>query len=169
MRAGRFISRRRPRLIMPILIIFLVLAALVWGAIYAFQSIAAQFGEAVAIGAAVVAIVVVAALIAWWWRRRRDIAPNTKEDGWTHEFLHSWGGLRLSATKGLLWLSQDGKEQLYTLTELTGSAAEAVNDAWFLIVEVRDPQRDAWKLPMTGKRDAQRWARVLSLAQTQRL
>ncbi|WDD91030.1 signal peptide protein [Burkholderia sp. FERM BP-3421] len=154
---------------MPILIAFIVLAALVWGAVYAFQSIAAHFGEPIAIGAAVIAAAALVALVSWWLRRRRDIAPNTKQDGWTHEFRHAGATLRLSATKGLLSLSQDGKEGLYTLTELTGCAAEAANDARCLIVKVRDPQRAAWTLPMRSKRDAQRWARVLSLAQTQRL
>ncbi|WP_323119209.1 signal peptide protein [Burkholderia alba] len=154
---------------MPILIVFLILAALIWGAVYAFHSIAARFGEAAAIGAAVVAAAVVIALIAWWLRRRRDIAPNTREDGWTHLLRHGWGELRVSATKGLLWVSQDGAEGRYTLTDLNGCAAEAANDAWYLVVKVRDAHRAEWKLPMTGKRDAQRWERVLTLAKAQRL
>jgi len=36
-------------------------------------------------------------------------------------------------------------------------------------VQVRDVARGEWALPMMDKRDAQRWARVLTLAKQHRL
>ncbi|KGR93611.1 hypothetical protein [Burkholderia sp. ABCPW 111] len=154
---------------MPIFIVLFALAALIWGAVYTFHAIAARFGDAMAIGAAVVAIAAIAAAVAHWARRRRDVAPNAREDGWTHVLQRAWGDLRISATKGLLWLSQDGDAGRYTLTDLSGCRAQTLDGRWYLVVAVRDERRAEWKLPMDDKRDAQRWARVLTLAKRQRL
>ncbi|WP_038787685.1 hypothetical protein [Burkholderia pseudomallei] len=170
-RAFRFAVSRFAvsRFAMPIFVVLFALAALIWGAIHMFEAIAARFGDAVAIGATTVAAVAIAAAIARSVRRRRDIAPNAREDGWTHVLQRAWGDLRISATKGLLWLSQDGADGRYTLTDLSGCRAETLDGRWYLVVAVRDDRRAEWKLPMDDKRDALRWARVLTLAKRQRL
>lgn len=81
------------------------------------------------------------ALVAWWLKRRRDIAPNTKEQGWTHVVHRAWGELRVSATQGLLWLSHDGADGRYTLSQLDGCAAAPIGGRWHLVVQVRDAAR----------------------------
>ncbi|TKC88255.1 signal peptide protein [Trinickia terrae] len=154
---------------MPIIIVLMVLGALVVGAVYSFDVIAADLGKPAAIRISIVAVLAVAALAARWIQRRREIAPNTKEGGWTHALVQAWGGIRLSATKGLLWLSLDGAEGEYTLTDLHNCAAKDVDGRWYVIVKVRDKGRAEWKLPMPSKRDADRWTRILALAQAQRL
>ncbi|AGK51011.1 putative signal peptide transmembrane protein [Burkholderia thailandensis MSMB121] len=154
---------------MPIFVVLFAFVALIWGAVHTFHAIAARFGDAVAIGAAAVAADATAAVIARWVRRRRDVAPNAREDGWTHVLQRAWGDLRVSATKGLLWLSQDGADGRYTLTDLSGCRAQALDGRWYLVVAVRDERRAEWTLPMDGKRDALRWERVLTLAKRQRL
>ncbi|MGV2293042.1 signal peptide protein [Trinickia sp. YCB016] len=154
---------------MPIIIALLVLGALVVGAVYAFDFVAARLGEPAAIGISIVVALVVIALVARWIQRRREIAPNTKEGDWTHALVQTWGGIRVSATKGLLWLSVDGAEGEYTLTDLHDCAATDMDGRWYLIVKVRDKVRAEWKLPMSNKRDADRWTRILTLAQAQKL
>ncbi len=154
---------------MPIFIVLFALIALAWGAVHAYHVIAAQFGLPVAVTAAVLAAALAGALVAWWLKRRRDIAPNTKEQGWTHVVHRAWGELRVSATQGLLWLSHDGADGRYTLSQLDGCAAAPIGGRWHLVVQVRDAARGEWKLPMMDKRDAQRWARVLMLAKDNRL
>ncbi|KVT98622.1 signal peptide protein [Burkholderia ubonensis] len=154
---------------MPIFIALFALIALAWSAVHTFHVIAARFGEPVAVAAAVLAAALLMALVAWWVRRRRDIAPNTNEEGWTHIVHRAWGELRVSATQGLLWLSHDGADGRYTLSQLDGCHAAPIGGRWHLVVQVRDAARDEWTLPMTGKRDAQRWARVLMLARDNRL
>ncbi|MET5021353.1 signal peptide protein, partial [Burkholderia pseudomallei] len=72
------------RLAMPIFVVLFALGALIWGAILLFEAIAARFGDAVAIGDATVAAVAISAAISRSVRRRRDIAPNAREEGWTH-------------------------------------------------------------------------------------
>ena len=59
---------------MPIVVVLLAFAALVYGAYWSYNAIAVQFGTGVAVGAAVLAAALFVALIAWWWRRRRDVA-----------------------------------------------------------------------------------------------
>ena len=100
---------------MPIFIALFALIALGWGAVHLFRVIAAQFGQPVAIAAAMLAAAILIALVAWWIKRRRDIAPNTKEEGWTHVVHRAWGELRVSATQGLLWLSHDGADGRYAV------------------------------------------------------
>ncbi len=154
---------------MPIFIVLFALAALVWGAIHTFHVIAARFGEPVAVTAAVLAAALAISLVAWWAKRRRDVAPNTKEQGWTHVVHRAWGELRVSATQGLLWLSHDGADGRYTLSQLDGCGTATIDGRWHLVVQVRDVARGEWALPMMDKRDAQRWARVLTLAKQHRL
>lgn len=154
---------------MPIFIALFALIALAWGAVHTFHLIAARFGETVAVSVAALAAALLIALVAWRIKRHRDIAPNTKEDGWTHVVHRAWGELRLSATKGLLWLSHDGADGRYTLSQLDACQATPIGGRWHLVVRVRDGARDKWTLPMMDKRDAQRWARVLTLAKEQRL
>ncbi|MBN3786287.1 hypothetical protein [Burkholderia sp. Ac-20353] len=154
---------------MPIFIALFALIALVWGAIHTFHVIAARFGQPVAVTAAAIAAALLIALVAWWIKRRRDIAPNTKEEGWTHVVHRAWGELRVSATQGLLWLSHDGADGRYTLSQLDGCLAAPIGGRWHLVVRIRDAARGEWKLPMMDKRDALRWARVLMLARDQRL
>ncbi|WP_049017924.1 hypothetical protein, partial [Burkholderia multivorans] len=138
-------------------------------AVHTFHVIAAQFGRPIAIAAAVLAAALLFALIAWWIKRRRDVAPNTKEQGWTHTMHRAWGELRVSATQGLLWLSHDGADGRYTLSQLDGCEAAPIDGRWHLVVRVHDGACGEWKLPMMDKRDAQRWARVLTLAKDNRL
>ncbi|MBR8311610.1 signal peptide protein [Burkholderia dolosa] len=154
---------------MPIFVALFALIAVGWGAVHLFHAIAAQFGRPIAIAAAVLAAALLVALVARWIKRRRDIAPNTRDAGWTHVVQRAWGELRVSATKGLLWLSHDGADGRYTLSQLDGCEAVPIGGRWHLVVRVRDPARGEWKLPMTDKRDAQRWARVLMLAKDNRL
>ncbi|KVE30688.1 hypothetical protein [Burkholderia sp. TSV86] len=154
---------------MPLLLIPLVLAALMWGAVLAFDAMATCLGSTTAIGLAAVAAVLLVAVIALWLRRYREIAPNAHDDGWTHVVQRTWGHLRVSTTKGLLWLSQNGADGRYTLTDLDACRTEIRDGRWYLIVAVRDADHAEWTLPMQSKRDALRWARVLTLAKLQRL
>ncbi|AJK48120.1 hypothetical protein [Burkholderia plantarii] len=154
---------------MPILIVLFVLAALAWGAIVAFRDAAAQFGTGIAIALAAVVAVLLAAALAAWIRRRREIAPNTKEGGWTHVMRHGPAALKLSSTQGLLWLSREGTEAHVTLSDVGACEARLVDGQWCLVVGFRDASRAAWTLPMPDRRAARRWARVVTLGQAGKL
>jgi hypothetical protein len=154
---------------MPIVIALLVLVALIVGAVYAFDFLESHFGEPVAVGISIVVLLIVVALVVRWVQRRREIASNSKDGNWTHVLVQSWGGIRLSATKGLLWLSLDGAQGEYILTDLTDCTADEVDGRWYVRLTVRDKRRADWQLPMSSKQEAGRWARILTLARTQQL
>jgi uncharacterized membrane protein YuzA (DUF378 family) len=154
---------------MPIILALVILGALAAGVVYSFDLVTARLGEPAAIGMFVVIALVVIALLVHWIQRYRAVLPNTKEGDWTHTCMETWGGIRLSATKGLLWLSLDGAEGTYTLTELQDCAAQNEGERWSVLLKVRGKARAEWKLPMPSQREAKRWARILTLAQAQRL
>ncbi|WP_322102024.1 hypothetical protein [Paraburkholderia sp. J41] len=154
---------------MPILVLLLAFAALVYGAIRAFDAIAAWFGTAVALGAAVAAIALLVALAAWWWRRRREVAPNLGGQGdWTHRVAGEWGEARLAAGKRLVDMTVNGAHGAYIFADLRGARADSAG-GWHVALSVADAKHPQWRLPMPNEREAKRWARIFSLAVAQRL
>ncbi|CAG9246347.1 hypothetical protein [Paraburkholderia unamae] len=155
---------------MPILVILFAFAALVYGAYWSFNAIAAQFGLGVAVGAAVLAAALFVALVAWWWRRRRDIAPNLRGEGeWTHRVAGAWGEARLAAGKRLCEVTQGGAHGAYIFADLRGAQPGRDADGWHVALRVADPKRPLWQLPMQNEREAKRWARIFTLAIAQNL
>lgn len=155
---------------MPILVLLFVFAALVYGAVWSYQAIAAQFGTGVAIGVAVVAAVIVAALIAHWLRRRRDIAPNLHGEGdWTHRVSGPWGEVRLAAGKRLCDITQGAEHGAYIFADMQSAQPERDANGWHVALRVADARRPLWQLPMPGEREARRWARIFTLAIAQKL
>ena len=154
---------------MPIIIAIVFLGALIFGAVYFFNALATHFGHAIAIGIFACGAILILGLITYWVQRYRDIAPNTKEGDWTHKLTHASGSLFLSTTQGLLWLRSNNTDGHYTFSDLRDCLIEEKNSCWYLIVKVHDSTRPEWKLTMPNKRQAKRWARILRLAQIQKL
>lgn len=155
---------------MPILVVLFAFAALVYGAYWSFNAIAAQFGLGVAVGAAVLAAALFVALVAWWWRRRRDIAPNLRGEGeWTHRVAGAWGEARLAAGKRLCEVTQGGAHGAYIFADLQGAQPGRDANGWHVALRVADPKRTLWQLPMQSEREAKRWARIFTLAIAQNL
>ncbi|NIE65090.1 hypothetical protein [Burkholderia sp. Ax-1719] len=155
---------------MPIFVLLFALAALVYGALRAYQSIAAHFGTGVAIGAAVVAALIVIALIAYWLQRRRDIAPNLRGEGnWTHRVSGAWGEARLAAGKRLCDITQGAEHGAYIFADLQSAQCERDASGWHVALRVSDARKPLWQLPMPSEREAKRWARIFTLAIAQKL
>lgn len=158
------------RLRMPILILLIVLAALVYGAVWSFQALATHFGMDVAIGAAAVAVVALAALLANWLRRRREIAPNLRGEGdWTYRVAGAWGEARLAAGKRLCDLKLGAAHGTYILADLQGAQPTRDASGWSVALSVADAAKPLWHLPMPSEREARRWARIFTLAIAQKL
>ncbi|QGZ61749.1 hypothetical protein [Paraburkholderia acidisoli] len=159
---------------MPIFVLLFAFAALVYGAIWTFDAIAAHLGMGVAVGAAVVAAAAFVALVAWWWRRRREVASNFHEGDWTHRVTGAWGEARLAAGKRLAEITVDGAHGAYIFADLQGAQAERADGGadgagWRVALRVADAKHPLWQLPMPNEREAKRWARVFTLAIGQRL
>jgi hypothetical protein len=155
---------------MPILVLLFAFAALVYGAYWSFNAIAAQFGMGIAVGAAVVAAALFVALIAWWWRRRREIAPNVHGGGdWTHRLTGAWGEVRLAAGKRLCEVVLNEARGAYIFADLQGAQPARDANGWHVALRVADPKRPLWQLPMPNEREAKRWTRIFTLAIAQDL
>jgi hypothetical protein len=169
---------------MPIIVALVVLVAVLYGAFWSFNALAASFGEGVAIGAAVVVIAIVVALVAWWWRRRQEVAPNTHDGDWTHELKRDWGGVRLASEKRLCEVrvrnpaadkqgSKHGYEEgQYIFADLKSALARpdpSDSSAWQVVLDVKDDKHSQWLLPIRDKSDARKWGRILSKAVAQTL
>ncbi|MCX5540402.1 hypothetical protein M3A49_13000 [Paraburkholderia sp. CNPSo 3076] len=155
---------------MPIVVVLFAFAALVYGAYWSFNAIAAQFGTGVAVGAALLAAALFVALIAWCWRRMRDVAPNVRGEGdWTHRVGGAWGEARLAAGKRFCELAQGGAHGAYIFADLQGAQPASDVNGWHVALRVADPKHPLWQLPMQSEREAKRWARIFRLAIAQKL
>jgi len=155
---------------MPIAVVLLVFAALVYGAVWSFHALAARFGLGVAVTVAALAAAALAALVARWLQRRRDVAPNLRNDGvWTHGVSGGWGTVRLAADKRLCELTLDGVQGAYIFADLRDAQPTLEAVRWCVALHVADTKRPVWNVPMASEREAKRWARIFTLAMAQRL
>src|SRR5258708_29672110 len=154
---------------MPVLVLLLVVIALGYGAVRAFEWLSVRFGSGVAIGVAVVAALAVLLAIAWWLRRRREVAPNIRDGSWTHEVKGEWGGVKLAAAKRFLSLRVRDAAGDYIFADIVQADAERAGDGWQVALEIKDHVRPVWHLPMNDERQAKQWARIFTLAAAQKL
>ncbi|WP_277188387.1 hypothetical protein [Caballeronia sp. BR00000012568055] len=157
---------------MPIVVAFIALGLLIYGAYWSFTTIDAHFGLGVAIGAAVVAIAIIAAGVMRWLASRREIAPNVPKghDGdWTHELKSEWGGVRVAKDKRLCDVRLRDETGSYIFADLRGARMQEASGAWQVVLDVKDAKHSAWNLPMRDRSEAHKWARILSLATQEKL
>jgi hypothetical protein len=157
---------------MPIVVGLIVLGLLIYGAIWSFNTIHAQFGLGVAIGAAVVVLALIVAGVMRWLASRREIAPNLPKGAngdWTHELNAEWGGVRIASQKRLCDVRLRDETGSYIFADLRGARAEQANGAWQVRLDVKDARHGEWQLPMRDQAQAHKWARILSLATQQKL
>ena len=157
---------------MPIVVGLIVLGLLIYGAIWSFNALHAQFGLGVAVGVAIVVLLAIAAAVMRWLASRREIAPNLRkgENGdWTHELRTDWGGVRIAAAKRLCDVRLNDERGSYIFADLRGARMQEAGGAWQVLLDVQDAKHGAWKLPMRDRGEARKWARILSLATQQKL
>jgi hypothetical protein len=154
---------------MPIVVGLAVLAALIYGAVWSFETLSAHFGLGVAVGAAVVVAVLVAAVAAYWLRRRREVAANIHDGDWTHELKAEWGRVRLAAGKRLCSLELNGEHGDYIFADIQGAEVGQQGGGYQLLLKVRDAKHPQWTLPMRSEGEAKQWQRIFGLAIEQKL
>ncbi|ASL42658.1 hypothetical protein bAD24_I04155 [Burkholderia sp. AD24] len=154
---------------MPILVVLFALGAVVYGAVRAFYALQAALGLGVAVGVAVLVGLIVVAAVAVWWRRRRDVAANVRDGDWTHLLQGDWGFVRLAAGKRLCEIRLGDQVGAYIFADLLGAEVQAQSGQSQVALNVKDPKRQVWVLPMAGERQARQWKRILMLAVEQKL
>jgi hypothetical protein len=157
---------------MPIVVAFIALGLLIYGAYWSFNAIDAHFGLGAAIGASVVVIAIIAAGVMRWLASRREIAPNVpkgRDGDWTHELKSDWGGVRVASGKRLCDVRLRDETGSYIFADLRGARARESSGAWQVVLDVKDAKHAEWTLPMRDHGEAHKWARILSLATQQKL
>lgn len=154
---------------MPILVAFIALIALVYGAVRAFYALQAALGLAVAVGAAVLVAVLLIAAGVYWWRRRKEVAANIRDGDWTHKLKGSWGSVRLAAGKRLCEIRLGGEQGAYIFADLLGAEVQGHDAQWQVALKVKDAKHQVWVVPMLGERQAKQWVRIFLLAVEQKL
>ncbi|MFM0227248.1 hypothetical protein [Paraburkholderia dipogonis] len=157
---------------MPILVALIALIALIalaYGAVRAFDALQAAFGLGVAVGVAVLVALLLIAALAYWWRRRKEVASNVRDGDWTHELKGSWGSVRLAAGKRLCEIRLGEEQGAYIFADLLGAEAQGHDAQWQVALKVKDAKHQTWVLPMRDERQAKQWARILMLAEEQKL
>ncbi|WP_153075470.1 hypothetical protein [Paraburkholderia bonniea] len=154
---------------MPILVLLMVAAALVYGAVQAFAAISWWFGSGVAVAAALLVLGLLLAGLTWLWQRQREIAPNVRDGDWTHRLSAPWGEISLAAGKRLCKVQLNDARGAYIFADLQEATVEHGGQGWQVMLQVHDAARTVWRLPMSGKRQAHQWQRILTLAMAQRL
>jgi hypothetical protein len=157
---------------MPIVVAFIALGLLIYGAWWSFVTIEAHFSLAAAIAASIVVIAIIAAAFMRWLASRREIAPNVpkgQNGAWTHELQRDWGGIRIASEKRLCDVRVSNESGSYIFADLRGARAQEANNTWQVVLTVKDAKHADWTLPMQDRSEAHKWARILSLATQEKL
>ncbi len=155
---------------MPFVVIFVVLVAVVWGAVWAFHAISAAAGVIAAVIAALVALAILAAICAYFWLRWKETAPNARDGDWTHELKREWGEVKVAANKRLCEVRVGGESGAYIFADMKGARMEsAALGAWQVAFDVKDAKHPHWILPISDKKEAHQWGRILQKAADEKL
>jgi len=154
---------------MPIFVVFFALAALIYGAVRAFDVLAIRFGNDVAIGVAALALALIAVLVAAFVQRRREVAANLRDGDWTHGLAGDWGEVRLAAGKRLCEVRVGAASGSYIFADLRAAEPRHEPDGWRVALHVEDRAHPLWLLPVRSERAAKRWVRIFRLAMAQKL
>ncbi|MBV6305711.1 hypothetical protein KVP10_12505 [Candidimonas humi] len=152
-----------------LLAIPIVIALIIFGAIRLYAVTAARFGGIAGVAANVAVVLAAAAIVAWLVQRHRRI-HGVRSGG--HRMLSLAAGDTLVEVdadhqRGRLRLA--GRETQFIFADIASAQAAPAQDAWSLRLSLRHSAPPDWEIPMPGRKEAQRWERIFSLAAAQRL
>ncbi|OZI51234.1 hypothetical protein [Bordetella genomosp. 4] len=154
---------------MPIVLAFIVLAAIIYGAVALYMSVAAKFGWLAGVGADVLAVALVVAVIAGFVHRYRTIHGKTVNGKRVLSLTESWGGIRIDANEKRGSLVVDGNTAQFIFTDICNVRALTREGRWMLALHLAHNAQGDWELPMPDRKQAHRWAKILTLAGEQNL
>ncbi|MFT0548880.1 hypothetical protein ACMHYO_21385 [Allopusillimonas ginsengisoli] len=154
---------------MPLLLLPILLVALVLGAVWLFNQVALAFGSFAGFGAILAVIAVFVALIAWLLKRYRAIHGTNVRGQRVLSTEGSWGVLRLSVGEKSGTLTLQGHNADFIFADIAQAQAVLEDDGWAVHLTLRHQSRADWLIPMYGRKQAKRWAKIMSYAATQKL
>ena len=154
---------------MPIVLAFIALAALIYGAVALYMVVAAEFGWLAGVGANVLAVAVIAGLIAAAVRRYRMVHGKTVNGKRVLSLQASWGDIRIDAIEKRGVLTVDAARAQFIFTDIAHVQALVRDGNWMLALRLEHQAQHDWEIPMRDRRQAHRWARIFTLAAEQSL
>lgn len=155
---------------MPFIIAALaLLVAIVYGAVNLYATVAARFGALAAGAAILICAALIAGLAVCAVRRYRAVHGVTVKGERRLSLTGPWGSLniRVEQKSGSLKLAQQAAR--FVFSDIESAVPAKHGKTWTLVVRLRHNARAEWILPMKNGREANRWARVFSLASAQKL
>lgn len=155
---------------MPFIIAALALsAAMLYGAIKLYTNVAAQFGSIAGIAAILICVALIVGLAAIAIRRHRAVHGVTVKGRRVLSLTGPWGALSINAEQksGSLTLAEEAVQ--FVFSDIEDAIPVKRRETWMLVVRLKHSARSEWTLPMENGREANRWAKVFSLASTQSL
>ena len=153
---------------MPLLLIPLVIAAMLFGAYRLYAEVADRFGAMVGTGAVILAVAILIGLVIGLIARHRYYHGKLQAGRRLLDVSGEWGELTLNANDkhGRLQLNQ--QEVRFIFADIAAASCTDAPEASVLL-QLRHAAQDTWRIPMANRRQAKRWARILSLAASQQL
>ncbi|CAM4138092.1 hypothetical protein [Bordetella muralis] len=154
---------------MPIVLAFIVLAALIYGAVALYMVTAARFGWLAGVGADLLAVVVIVAVIAAFVHRYRTIHGKTVDGKRIVSLKESWGEIHLDAKAKRGSLTVEGSRAQFIFTDIASAHALKRAGSWMLALHLDHNAQGDWEIPMHDHKQAHRWAKIFTLAAEQNL
>lgn len=154
---------------MPIVLAFIVLVAIIYGAVALYMSVAAKFGWLAGVGADLLAVALIVAVIAGFVHRYRTVHGKTINGKRELSLEQTWGGIRIDANEKRGSLTVDGSTAQFIFTDIRNVRALTREGRWMLAVHLAHNTQGDWEIPMPDRKQAHRWAKILTLASEQNL
>lgn len=154
---------------MPIVLAFIALAALIYGAVALYVAAAARFGWLAGVVADLLAVVAIVAVIAAVVHRYRTIHGKTVNGKRVLSLTESWGDIHIDANEKRGSLAVDGRKAQFIFTDIGNVQALTRDGNWVLALHLEHNAQSDWEMPMPDRRQARRWAKIFTLAAEQNL
>lgn len=154
---------------MPIVLAFILLGAIIYGAVALYMSVAATSGWLAGIGADLLVAAFIAALIAIFVHRYRAIHGKTVKGKRILSEKWPWGQIQIDTSEKRGTLTVSGKETQFIFADIADVHAMNQGTSWTVALHLEHNRQREWEIPMKDRKQARRWARILALAAEQNL
>ena len=153
---------------MPLLLIPVLLAAMLFGAYQLYADVAGRFGVVAGVSAVVVVVAILIGLVIGLVARHRYYHGKSQAGRRLLDVSGAWGTLVLNADekRGRLMLDQQEVRFIFADIEAVSHTEGTKTN---VMLRLRHAAQAQWHIPMDNGRQARRWTRILSLAASQQL
>ena len=153
---------------MPLLLIPVLIAAMLFGAYRLYAEVANQFCVVAGVSAVTLVVLILIGCVIGLVARHRYFHGKRQAGQRLLSIAGTWGELTLNADEkqGRLMLDQQEAQFIFADIEAV-SHADGKNAS--VALQLRHAAQTQWCIPMPNSRQARRWSRILSLAASQQL